>query len=72
MRMEKPKPQWIPCSEQLPTEGDPVLLCDRYGNMTLGRLIKTNEGCKWDVSTWWNDLDDWNAWIPLPEPYEEE
>ena len=63
--------QWIPCSERLPVEGESVLLCDRYGDMTLGRLVRTDEGYKWDIYAWWNDIDDWNAWMPLPEPYKE-
>ena len=67
----EPKPQWIPCSERLPEEKELVLLCDRYGDMTLGRLIRTDEGFKWDAYTWWNDIDDWNAWMPLPEPWKE-
>ena len=62
---------WIPCSERLPTEGETVVLCDRYENMTFGRLIRTDEGYKWDVGSWWNDIDDWNAWMPI-EPYKGE
>lgn len=63
--------QWIPCSEMLPVEGESVLLCDRCGDMKLGRLVRTDTGYKWDVYAWWNDIDGFNAWMPLPEPYAE-
>lgn len=64
--------QWIPCSERLPAEGEPVLLCDRGGCMTLGRLVRTDEGCKWDIGTWWSDIEDGDAWMPLPKAYKGE
>lgn len=68
----QPEQKWIPCSERLPVEGESVFLCDRNKDMTLGRLVRTNEGCYWDIYGWWNDTNDWNAWMPLPEPYQEE
>lgn len=68
---EKPG-QWIPCSERLPAEGEKVLLCDRGGSMTLGRLVRTDEGYNWDVGTWWTDIEDGDAWMSLPEPYKGE
>ena len=67
--VESNEPHWIPVTERLPTEGESVLLGDDNKNMTLGRLIRTDGGYKWDVYAWWHDLDDWSAWMPLPEPF---
>lgn len=67
-----PGANWIPVIERLPVEGESVLLCNSYGDMTLGRLVRTNEGCNWDIYAWWCDIYDWVAWMPLPEPYEGE
>lgn len=69
---ESMEPRWIPVIERLPVEGESVLLCNSYGDMTLGRLVRTNEGCNWDIYAWWCDIYDWVAWMPLPEPYREE
>lgn len=64
--------QWIPCSERFPSEGENVLLCDtRFGNVAIGRLIRYNTGCCWEVDHWDCDIEDWQAWMPLPEPYKE-
>ena len=66
-----PGANWIPVIERLPVEGESVLLCNSYGDMTLGRLVRTNEGCNWDIYAWWCDIYDWVAWMPLPKPYRE-
>lgn len=66
-----PEPHWISMRERLPSEGELVLLGDADENMTTGRLIRTDDGYKWDSDMlgWWNELGDWDAWIPLPELY---
>lgn len=67
----QPEPHWIPCSERLPVEGNNVLLSDDL-NVTIGRLIHyTDTGYKWEVDHWDYDLEVWQAWQPLPEPYKE-
>ena len=66
----QPEPQWIPCSERLPSEGENVLLCDtRFGNVAIGKLIRYNTSCCWEVDHWDCDIEDWQAWMPLPEPW---
>lgn len=65
-------PHWIPCKERMPSEGENVLLCDTlFGNVAIGKLIRYNTSCCWEVDNWDCDLEDWQAWMPLPEPYEE-
>ena len=67
----QPEQRWIPCSERLPSEGENVLLCDtRFGNVAIGRLIRYNTSCCWEVDHWDCDIEDWQAWMPLPEPWE--
>lgn len=53
---------------QLPEEGERVIVVDRRG------YIDIDEQC-YDGYGWYLDGGDWNdivAWMPLPEPYEEE
>lgn len=67
----EPERQWIPCSERLPGEGTNVILSDDL-NVTIGRLIHyTDIGYKWEIDHWDNDFEDWQAWMPSPEPYGE-
>ncbi|MBQ2049302.1 MAG: DUF551 domain-containing protein [Spirochaetales bacterium] len=63
--------QWISVSERLPDFGMGVLLNEGY-SCAVGYLIKTTEGkYEWGVNGWYNDLEDWSVWMPLPEPYKE-
>lgn len=58
--------RWIPCSERLPDLGISVLLNEGY-SYAVGYLLKTTEGkYEWGVNGWYNDLEDWSAWLPLP------
>ena len=66
---EEPKTgKWIPVEERLPKYGDQVLIymCDEP---EIGRY----RNGKWFVNyRGWVDGDDVIAWMPLPEPYQEE
>lgn len=67
----KPEPHWIPCSERLPKEKQSVLVTD--GSVIwVCDIISTDEGYKWEDSHgYWLDLDEWIAWMKLPELYRE-
>ena len=58
-------PQWIPCSERLPSNEEDVL-CDDEGRVTIGYYTDEKIG--------WHDMHSYriypNAWMPLPAPYE--
>lgn len=58
-------PQWIPCSERLPSSEEDVL-CDDEGRVTIGYYTDEEIG--------WHDMHSYrvypNAWMPLPIPYE--
>lgn len=68
------EPQWIPCNEALPAEGEQVLLTNFSQKIDIGHLVKTDEeGYLWEISgSWYNAFNDWEAWMPLPEPYKED
>ena len=63
--------KWVPCSERLPSKKKAVLICDRRGNRFAGELVLTDTGYKWKIPlfTVWMDIEDGDAWMPLPEPY---
>lgn len=64
--------RWIPCSERTPALGFPVVLNEGYA-FAVGYLLRTTEGkYEWAVNGWYNDFEDWSAWMPLPEPYKGE
>lgn len=58
--------QWIPCTERLPS--DYVLFCDLDGDMYCGRCIDNN----WMAVGCDDRIKNVIAWMPLPEPYEED
>ena len=62
---ERPKGEWIPCSERLPSEETSVLVTFGYGEIgiDLHTVGWANNGWVW--------YDDVIAWMPLPKPYEE-
>lgn len=69
--------QWIPCSERLPEEYEYILLCGReprpdedtgYSRMAVGWL-QNGRICCWDDRA---TREDFVAWMPLPDPWEEE
>lgn len=64
--------QWVSVTDKLPDFGISVLLNEGY-SYAVGYLIKTTEGkYEWGINGWYNDLEDWSAWMPLPELYREE
>ena len=65
------EPHWIPCGERLPEEKQSVLVTD--GSVVLVcDIISTDEGYKWEDSHgYWLDLNEWIAWMKLPELYKE-
>lgn len=64
--------QWVSVTDKLPDFGISVLLNEGY-SYAVGYLIKTTEGkYEWGINGWYNDLEDWSAWMPLPEPYRKE
>ena len=63
---EKTAQQWIPCSERLPEEGQGCLVCDK-GSILIDTFIGHGNPYNWK---WY--IRDYEAWMPLPEPYREE
>ena len=67
--------KWIPVKERLPEEDERVILCTRYGTVKEGTYTERygyamrkgffTENC-------FEELCDITAWMPLPEPYQEE
>lgn len=71
--VEMVKFQWIPCSVRLPEEGKTVIASTEYGVYPETRYTKEN-GWEWAYEAgadYWRDLDGVEAWMPLPEKYEE-
>lgn len=74
--------QWIPCSERLPTYRETVLLTTLNHYRTVGYLVPADEvgdfdkfiniQDEWCISGWYRSFEDVLAWMPLPEPYEEQ
>lgn len=64
--------KWILCSKRLPEQD--VLCCDVYGNYIIGIPSQDNEAANTGFVVE-NDVEymlDCIAWMPLPEPYNEE
>lgn len=59
----KAEQRWIPCSEGLPEEGQHCLVCDG-GVVALDIFIGHGNPYNWG---WY--VRDYEAWMPLPEPY---
>ncbi len=64
---------WIPCSERLPSEGEYVLVTEKWhGYVWMWRLQSIDNEPTWEVDgmDWYNaDIDEAVAWMPLPEPW---
>ena len=70
----QPEQRWIPCSERLPEDEQPILFSTTTGRVHQGRFHRDNS-----VNRWYSSLDKMraynnvvNAWMPLPEPYKGE
>ena len=59
----QPEPNWIPCSERLPEEGQKCLVCDK-GSIGIDTYIGHGNPYNWKWYT-----RDYEAWMPLPKPY---
>lgn len=57
---------WIPCSKELPEEGKDVLVTTIYDSVHVAYRM----GNKYYIDA--DEIEDVEAWQPLPEPYEEE
>ena len=75
-------PKWIPCKEKLPEYLDYVLLSSSEYGLKIGARSRKSNVNSWylneplDCDVWhvilsssWYDLEDFIAWMPLPEPY---
>lgn len=62
--------RWIPCSERLPRDGSWNIFTDGI-NRSVERY-KRDAIDHFYPSGRWFELEDAIAWMPLPEPYEEE
>ena len=61
-----PEPHWILCSDRLPEVGREILFCDIDRDIFVGHRATEH---------WWSVDDKVKnviAWMPLPEPYNEE
>ena len=66
----QPEPKWILCSEGLPEENTPVLLGVKFKDD-----FKYFVTARMDYNYWTGlgrDIRGKLAWMPLPEPYQEE
>ena len=57
---------WIPCSERLPEAGQGCLVCHR-GAIGIDTFIGHDHPYKWNLY-----VRDYDAWMPLPEPWKGE
>ena len=58
--------RWIPVTERLPEEGQGCLVCDK-GSILIDTFTGRGNPYNWK---WY--VRDYEAWMPLPEPYREE
>jgi hypothetical protein len=59
----QPEQRWISCSERMPVEGQKCLVCDK-GSIVIDTYIGHGNPYNWKWYT-----RDYEAWMPLPEPY---
>ena len=66
--------KWIPVSERLPEENKTVIASTKYGVYPETHYTK-EYGWEWAYESgmdYWRELNDVEAWMPLPEPYKAE
>ncbi len=61
---EREMGRWIPCSERFPKKGQKCLVCNK-GTIDIDTFYGWSEPYLW--STY---LAEYEAWMPLPQPYE--
>ena len=65
---------WIPISEGLPKENKTVIASTKYGVYPEARYTK-EYGWEWAYEAgadYWRELEDVEAWMPLPKPYKQQ
>lgn len=68
---EEKGPEWIPCKERLPEEGDTVLVTVSWFEGNVEICIAKRYGDEYCFSDYgMQDAEKVQAWMPLPEPYE--
>ena len=63
---KEPSNGWIPISERLPKEKQECLVC-RNGTIRMDKFIGRDIPYKWELT-----ISDYEAWMPLPDPYKGE
>ena len=67
---EKSEPQWIPCSERLPKQGQEVICQCRA---SIIKVLKLNANGDWYQDAMHCYMSGFViAWMPLPEPYKQD
>ena len=61
--------KWIPCSERLPKECVPVLVCNEDGKVYIRQINWISRG-RAEIPYWSQNSTGIIAWMPLPLPYE--
>lgn len=64
---DRPKGDWIPCSERLPKEGEKVLASTTNTAFThvFKGTLRNSDSWRWNNNT----IKTIYAWMPLPKPY---
>lgn len=68
------EPEWIPVSERLPEENKTVIASTKYGVYPETKYTK-EYGWEWAYESgadYWRELDEVEAWMPLPKRYKPE
>ena len=61
--------QWIFVGDRLPEPNVDVLLCDRWGDITIGWLGGVKHDCfVTNYDSKYHKLSEYGAWMPLPKP----
>lgn len=63
----QPEQRWIPCRERMPEEGQKCLVYDKAIGFRVDTYIGHGNPYNWELF-----VRDYEAWMPLPDPYTEE